>query len=61
VGLAVIARPSPRSDRAVPNGFGVRSERRSRLSRSGPHSLAIGQLIFGHWRIPGTDIERPFG
>ena len=46
--LAVIARPSARPDRAVPNGFGVRSERRSGLSRSGPHSLAIGQLIFGH-------------
>ena len=60
-GLAVIARPSARPDRAVPNGFGIRSERRSGLSRSGPHSLTIGQLIFGHWRIPRTDIERPFG
>jgi hypothetical protein len=45
-------------DRALPNGFGVRPERRSGLSRSGPNGLAIGQLIFGHWRIPGMDIER---
>jgi hypothetical protein len=60
-GLAAIGRPPARAGRARTNGFGVRSERRSGLSRSGPHGLAIGQLIFGHWRIPGRDIERPFG
>jgi hypothetical protein len=60
-GLAIIARPWARPGRALPNGFRVRSERRSSLSRSGPHCLAIGQLIFGHWCIPATGIERPFG
>jgi hypothetical protein len=59
-GLAIIARPWAPPGRALPNGFRVRSERRSSLSRSGPHCLAIGRLIFGHWRIP-AGIERPFG
>jgi hypothetical protein len=26
--------------------------RRSGLSRGGPHGLAIGRLIFGHWHLP---------
>jgi len=34
------------------HGLGERSERRTSLRCSGPHGLAIGQLIFGHWRIP---------
>jgi hypothetical protein len=40
-GLAVIARLSTRPDRARSNGFWLRSERRSGLSRSGPYGLAI--------------------
>jgi hypothetical protein len=55
VDLAVIAALSVRPNRGLPNGLGARSEGRSGLRRSGPHGLAIGQPIFAHWRIPGTD------
>jgi hypothetical protein len=40
-GLAIIARLSACPVRPRSNGFGVRSERRSGLSRSGPNGLAI--------------------
>jgi hypothetical protein len=39
-GLATFARPSARPDRALVNGFGARSKRRSGLSRGGPDCLA---------------------
>jgi hypothetical protein len=50
-GLAIIT-ASVRPNRALPNSFEVLSERRSGLSRGGPHGLAIGRLIFGHWHLP---------
>ena len=31
------------------------SQRRSGLSRGGPHGLAVGRLIFGHWHLPHVD------